>query len=81
MENENQNNHSSLGFLGGIIVGGAIVLMMGTKKGRKLIDQILTEGEESWGKFLEENPEVEKKLEEKTSLATRFFHKKGKSLS
>jgi len=81
MAEDNDKHHTGLGFLGGMIVGGAIVLMLGTKKGRKLIDLILTEGEENWGKFLEDNPEIEEKLENKTAAAARFFHRRGKPLT
>ena len=43
----NKNNHSNKfldGFLWGFIIGGAVVFLIGTKKGKKLLKAITEEG-------------------------------------
>lgn len=43
----NKNNHSNKffdGFLWGLIIGGAVVFLIGTKKGKKLLKAITEEG-------------------------------------
>lgn len=49
--NNNDNNHGGVGngFLWGLIVGGAVVFLLGTKKGKKLLKSITEEGLEGIG--------------------------------
>lgn len=89
----NKHTHFNFGFVGGLILGGVLVLLLGTKKGKEVVDQILNEGEEAIGDYLEKNPEVEQELEEKTAVVaskvekvkkfarSRFFHRHGKPLT
>jgi hypothetical protein len=81
----NKHTHFNFGFVGGLVLGGALVLLLGTKKGKEVVDQILNEGEEAIGDYLEKNPKVEQKLEKKTAVVasrvSRFFHRRGKPLT
>jgi len=66
------NNHSNRffdGFLWGAIIGGGLVFLLGTKKGKKILKMITEEGVEGLSEILEaqmdgENLEDEEELEE-----------------
>lgn len=59
--------HFNLAFITGLILGGIFMFVLGTKKGRRVLEDILDEVENFWGELLEKNPELEEKLEEKTA--------------
>lgn len=63
---QDRGGHFSFAFVSGLVVGGILMFVLGTKKGRKLLEEILSDGEIFWGEILEKNPELEEKLEEKT---------------
>lgn len=93
-ENQNSNSHFSFAFIFGIVIGGLIVFFLGTKKGRKLIEEILSEGADICGEYLQEDPQLEEKAEKETAKAVvklsnvqkaaetakRFFRRSGKTL-
>lgn len=55
---ENNNNKSGngffIGFLLGALIGGALIFLLGTKKGKQLLDKISEEKLENISNFLEE---------------------------
>ena len=56
------NNHSSKffdGFLWGAIMGGGLVFLLGTKKGKKILKMITEEGVEGLSEILEEQMDEE----------------------
>lgn len=66
---EQRSEHFSLTFIIGLLVGGVMMFILGTKKGRKLLEEMLSEGEKLCGELLEKNPQLEDTLEEKTAKA------------
>lgn len=66
-DKERSSTHFGFGFLAGLIVGMLLLYALGTKKGKRVIEQLLTQGGELWGEMLEKNPELEDKLEVKTA--------------
>lgn len=62
-EDDDKGNFG-VGFFIGIIIGGMLMFALGTKKGRQLVDQILEEGDQFWGKYLEDYSTPEKKGKE-----------------
>ena len=62
MENNNNNNSGNnffSGFLIGALVGAAIVFLLGTKKGKKLLKAISEDGVDNISNLLEEANETE----------------------
>lgn len=62
-----KDGHFSLAFITGLILGGIFMFVLGTKKGRKVLEDMLDEVENFWGELLEKNPELEETLEEETA--------------
>ena len=66
--NGNHGNKFFEGFIWGAIIGGAIVFLMGTKKGKKLLKAIADEGVGNFADILDEgideNEPDEEELEE-----------------
>ncbi len=57
MDNKNNNNSGSnffSGFLLGVVVGAAVVFLLGTKKGKRLLKAISEEGLDNISNILEE---------------------------
>lgn len=86
---DHREGHLNLSFVFGLLLGGLLVFVLGTKKGRKLVEEILEEGADAWGGVLEENPGLEEKVEEKTAevagklqgVKKHFFRRQGKPLA
>lgn len=60
------------GFLFGLIIGGGLVFLLGTKKGKRLLKMISEEGIENISELLEKNidqEEYEEKPDEEITLA------------
>ena len=64
MNNNSGGNRFFDGFLWGAIIGGGIVFLLGTKKGKKLLKTISEEGVEGLSNLLEEKIEQEEDFEE-----------------
>lgn len=67
MNNNDNNKHNNKffdGFIWGLIIGGALVFLIGTKKGKKLLKTISEEGVGSLSDILEENIDTEDEFEE-----------------
>jgi len=64
MNNNSGGNRFFDGFLWGAIIGGGIVFLLGTKKGKKLIKTITEEGVEGFSNLLQEQIEQEEDYEE-----------------
>lgn len=68
MDNRN-NNSSGGGFLFGMLIGGALVFLVGTNKGRRILKSLTEEGfeglsdiiEKAEGELIEEEPSPRKK--------------------
>ena len=80
MENNNSNSGNKFfnGFLWGALIGGGIVFLLGTKKGKKLLKAISEEGLDNISNILneaekfeniDEDEEVEKVIPQKNSEA------------
>ncbi len=50
---DNRNNNSGGGFLFGLLIGGAIVFLVGTDKGRKILKSLTDEGMDELSEVLE----------------------------
>jgi len=58
------------GFLWGLIIGGGLVFLLGTKKGKKLVKMISEGGVENIPEFLEEEIDQEEQEEEKKEMVS-----------
>lgn len=59
MENNNNSNKFFTGFLWGAIIGGGVVWLLSTKKGKKLLNTISDRGLENISKLIEESEQSE----------------------
>ena len=57
--NSNSNNNFFSGFLLGLLVGAAVVFLLGTKKGKKLLKAISEDGVDNISNFLKEANKTE----------------------
>lgn len=88
MENNNNNNSGNnffSGFLIGALVGAAVVFLLGTKKGKKLLKAISEGGQDNISNILEEASKTEdsdETYEEETEdiVPKREFAIKAKSV-
>jgi DNA-binding PadR family transcriptional regulator len=67
MENRDHGNKFFSGFLFGAIIGGGIVFLLGTEKGKKILASLTEEGLENFNEFMEEgagDEEIEEEVEE-----------------
>lgn len=61
----NHNGNSSNGFVLGLLIGGAIVFLVGTDKGRKILKAITEEGFSELSEIIERAEEkIEEEMEE-----------------
>lgn len=70
---ENNNGKFMSGFIWGAIIGGGLVFLLSTKKGKKILKMLSVEGLESVSKLLENNEEEsidedDEELTEKDSI-------------
>ncbi len=63
MNNSGNGNRFFDGFLWGAIIGGGLVFLLGTKKGKKLLKTISEEGVEGLSELLEEQIDKEEDFE------------------
>ncbi len=75
MNNQNGSSFSN-GFLFGLIIGGAAVFLLGTKRGKKILKSVSEEGLESLSDFIEEastsiGQEEEEETQEETPVKTK----------
>ncbi len=79
----NGNNKFLNGFIWGFIIGGALVFLLGTKKGKKLLRAISEEGLENITDILEsqdeEHEDEEQSQETQTSSSNHDNHKNGEA--
>ena len=92
---EQKDHDFSLSFVAGLVVGASLLLVLGAKKGGKLINKIKEEGGGAWDDFVEEHPQLAgkvaddaQKVRQSTGAlasigrsAKRFFKKSGKKLA
>jgi len=94
-DKEPKDHDFSLSFVAGLVVGASLLFVLGTKKGRILIEKIRDEGGGMWEDFVEEHPQLAGQLADNTEeikekmgtmesiskSARRFFKKSNNKAS
>lgn len=73
-----QGNNFFSGFLLGVLVGGVIVFILGTKKGKKLLEAISEEGKENISSILDKASKIDNWDEESEEPPMSGEEVKGK---
>lgn len=69
MENNNSGNKFFSGFLWGAIIGGGLVFLLSTKKGKKLLQLISDKGLEGLSSLISDNEILNDEYDEDEDLA------------
>lgn len=62
--NKHQSNKFFEGFMWGLIIGGVLVFLMGTKKGKKLLKTISEEGVGNLSDLIEKNSNIDEEYDD-----------------